>query len=207
MTSLEAKPHSLPVREGPAPAPSADEPVEALSLVEIAQRLERVTGMIEAERTREREARARYQEVADQADQRIRTIKEQAAALVREQQRRLRSFDGMLGEPEAQAPRTPSPSAPRRHSPLATPANIGQAILRLWTLPEFDHPLTTDEIAEALPAVGYDSKAAPRSLRSAVNQALAKLCRDGQIDKYRQDGTIIGHADRRSRARKYMPRA
>lgn len=207
-----ATPPTTPRRDPDDAMALPEEPkdLESLTLVEIAQLLERVTAQIEAERARERDARAHYQALATQTDARIRQIKQQASALVREQQRRLRSFDGMLDQPSDarsdQPDARPRPTQARRHSPLATPANIGQAILRLWTLPEFDQPLTTDQIAEALPTVGYESKAAPRSMRSAVNQALAKLCRDGQIDKYRADGSIIGHSDRRSRARRYMPR-
>ncbi len=185
----------------------SDEALDALSLVQIAERLERVTTQIEAERSREREARQKYREVADAVETRIMSIKAEAGSLVREQQSRLAAFDGMLdrrspGEEDARQ----GFAAGRRRHPLDTPANIGEAILRLWTLPEHDGPLTTDEIAESLPSVGYDSKAAPRSLRSAVNQALAKLCRDGKVDKYRQDGTVIGRHEHNARARKYKNR-
>jgi DNA-binding GntR family transcriptional regulator len=55
--------------------------------------------------------------------------------------------------------------------------------------------------------VGYESKAAPRSLRSAVNQALAKLSRDGKVQKYRQDGSVIAKNEPRARARKYRAKA
>lgn len=181
------------------------ESLESLSLVQIAERLERVTTQIEAERSRERDARAVYRQVADQVEASITSIKAGAAELVREQQRRLNSFDSMLGR-SSRADGEAQPEnfgSSRRRSPLDTPANIGEAILRLWTLPEYDEPLSTDQIADALPAVGYDSKAAPRSLRSAVNQALAKLCRDGRVEKYRQDGTIIGRHESGARARRY----
>lgn len=181
--------------------------VSSLTLVQIAERLEKVTAQIEAERTKERDARQKYREVADAVEARITAIKSEAGALVREQQSRLASFDGMLsrrsqGEDEARQ----GFAAGRRRHPLDAPANIGEAILRLWTLPEHDEPLTTDEIAEGLSTVGYDSKAAPRSLRSAVNQALAKLVRDGKVDKYRQDGSIIGRNEHGARARKYKSR-
>ena len=218
MTTLEANAsHVHPGRPGAArpqagsperpPLAAASDPT-TLTLVEIAERLEGVTAQIEAERAREREARAAYKQVAEHVEARIMSIREQAATLVREQQRRLASFDGMftpgsgLDEPRHDQERGPTA---RRHSPLATPANLGEAIVALWTLPEYTEPLSTEEIAEALPAVGYESKAAPRSLRSAVNQALAKLCRDGRIGKYRQDGSMIGRDDSRSRARRYMP--
>lgn len=203
----------MPTTEGTA-APEASHSatrttpadMDSLTLVQIAERLERITTQIEAERVREREARARYREVAEQVEARITSIKADASALVREQQRRLSSFDGMLGPARAADLDRPQgqDSAPRRRSPLDTPANIGDAILRLWTLPEHDEPLSTDEIAEALPSVGYESKAAPRSLRSAVNQALAKLCREGRIEKFRQDGSVIGRHQTGARARRYM---
>ncbi|MCA9287796.1 MAG: hypothetical protein KDA05_04380, partial [Phycisphaerales bacterium] len=169
---------------------------------------EGVTAQIESERSREREARAAYKQVAEQVEARITAIREQAAALVREQQRRMSSFDGLLA-PRPGLDEGPGDAgrggASRRHSPLATPANLGEAIIALWTLPEHSGPLSTEEIAEALPGVGYESRAVPRSLRSAVNQALARLSRDGRIEKYRQDGTLIGRDDTRSRARRYMP--
>lgn len=205
--------HIRPARDGtPRQGAGATGRVEAdpssLSLVEIAQYLEGVTAQIESERAREREARAAYKQVAEQVEARIVSIREQAASLVREQQRRMSSFDGMFAPAAGLDGASDDPrhaSGARRHSPLATPANLGEAIVALWTLPEHTTPLSTEEIAEALPSVGYESKAAPRSLRSAVNQALAKLSRDGRIEKYRQDGTMIRRDDTHSRARRYMP--
>lgn len=202
MPSTEAR--SLPPFAGDASPPRGDD-LSSLTLVQIAERLDRVTSQIEAERAREREARARYREVADQVDSRIQAIKSEASALVREQQRRLASFESSLG-----AHRSPGASVgarvPSLDGPPVAPANISEAIVMLWTLPEYDQPMTTDEIAEALPAVGYESKAAPRSLRSAVNQALGKLCRVGKMQKYRQDGSPIDPRDRGARARRYKAR-
>lgn len=184
--------------------------LESLTLVQIAERLERVTSLIEAERVRERDARTRYRQIADEVEARITAIKTDAASLVREQQRRLSSFDGMISiGPSAGTGRgaVASSGDTRRRTPLDTPSNISDAIVRIWSLPEYDEPLSTDEIAEALPAVGYESKAAPRSLRSAVNQALAKLCRSGRMEKYRQDGTVITRRETGARARRYKPTA
>jgi hypothetical protein len=188
--------------------PPAD--LGSLSLVQIAERLERVTSQIEAERVREREARARYKEIADQVEAKIAAIKAEASTLVREQHRRMTSFDGLLGAAGngvGAAPGARSPGAERRRGPAEAPANIADAIVRIWTLPQFDEPLSTEEIVDALPDVGYESKAAPRSLRSAVNQALAKLSRDGRVQKYRQDGTVIAKNEPRARARKYRAKS
>lgn len=188
----------------PSRAEAGSTDLSSLTLVQIAERLERVTSLIEAERSREREARAEYKQVADQVEARIVAIKAEASVLVREQQRRMSTFDGLIGGGAGAR----GDSERRRGSGDAdSPANIADAIVRLWSLPEYDEPLTTEEIVSALPAVGYESKAAPRSLRSAVNQALAKLCRDGRIQKYRQDGSVIGRNEPRARARKYMARA
>jgi hypothetical protein len=52
--------------------------------------------------------------------------------------------------------------------------------------------------------VGYKTDAAPASLRSSVNQALAKLCRVGTIVRLRADGSVIPPKDKTSRARKYL---
>src|SRR5262249_5421689 len=72
-------------------------PPGELSLVEIAERLERVTAAIEAERNIERDARRAYQDVASRVEAQIATIRSYAKSLVDEQRRRIASFDGMLG--------------------------------------------------------------------------------------------------------------
>src|ERR1043165_9497731 len=72
-------------------------PVAELSLVDIAGKLERITSLIEAERSRERLARKAYQVVADEVDAEIQRIREYARSLVTQQRRRIASFDGMLG--------------------------------------------------------------------------------------------------------------
>ncbi len=73
-------------------------PPGELSLVEIAERLEKVTHAIEAERTAEREARRVYQEVATRVEASIASIRAHARSLVDEQRRRMASFDGMIGD-------------------------------------------------------------------------------------------------------------
>ena len=85
--------------------------------------------------------------------------------------------------------------------------NIGDAILAIWTLSGYQRPLTTEEIGDALPETGYKSNAAPTSLKSSINQSLAKLCRSGAIIRYRSDGVRISARDTRSRARKYLASA
>lgn len=186
-----------------------------LTMVEIAQELERVMSLIEAERVKEREARKVYKEVADAVEAEIGRIRERAKTLVQEQQRRMSSFHGFIGDEgaaqSAQDGRGASISEvkPVRRSGAGgvdgPPRTIQDAVMRVWTLEGHDRPLTTDEIAEALPEVGYESKAAPRSLKSTLNQALAKLTRDGQMQKYRIDGSPIHPDESGARARRYMP--
>jgi len=172
--------------------------VREMKLPEIAAQMEHITSWIEAERVEEREARRVYQVVADRVNERIDRIKAFGQELMREQARRMQSFDGLLGT------QTDVPPDPFATSPRTPKKNISEAIVAVWALPDYDEPLTTEEIAEALPDVGYESKAAPRSLKSSLNQALAKLCRDGRVARFRMDGSIIDANETKARARKYM---
>jgi len=180
-------------------APSA---MKSLTLVQVAEELEKITSLIEAERVEEREARKVYQTVADRINARVDQIKKYGQDLVAEQQRRVNSFSGLLG--------TEPPASIRSSRPMAHPAasgpkkNISEAIVAIWRIPDYQEPLTTEEIAEALQDVGYESKAAPRSLKSTLNQTLAKLTRDGTVLRYRLDGTPIDAEETKARARKYM---
>jgi hypothetical protein len=194
-------------------------PPGELSLVDIAHRLERVTNAIEHERTAEREARKVYQEVAGRVEANIASIRGYARSLVDEQRRRMASFDGMIGEKNgagakasgaehgerASQIREPKPPRRDRHGVLSgEKMNIYEAVLRVWSLDEYRMPLTTTEISRAIKDVGYVTRAAPRSMKSTLNQALAKLCRDRLVRRFRTDGTEINPEDRHSRARKYM---
>lgn len=196
----------------PEPMPFATgKHVDEMSIVEISEQLERVTSWIEAQRVREREARAAYQAVASQVEANVTQIKAFAQSLVDSQRRRLSSFDGLLGkQKEEQASSSGSNSggggsAPRTRQPIAVePKNIGEAIMSIWTSGHTNEALTTDEIAATLPKIGYKSSAAPSSLKSSVNQALAKLCRTAKVVRFRSDGTRIPIRDMKSRARKYV---
>jgi hypothetical protein len=202
-------------------------PPGELSLVEIAERLERVTHAIEAERCTEREARRVYQETATKVEGNIAAIRAHARELVEEQRRRMASFDGMIGERHLNGNgnghghsygsiRELKPGAHDDHAqPLAVAApgegagrhgrlNIYEAVMRVWTVDKYSVPLTTSEISRAIKDVGYVTRAAPRSMKSTLNQALAKLCREKLVRRFRTDGTEIDPDDHRSRARKYM---
>ncbi|HYE03369.1 MAG TPA: hypothetical protein VD963_09060 [Phycisphaerales bacterium] len=183
--------------------------VTDLSFVEIAERLDQVTRLIEAQRVSERQARAAYRAVADEAEKNIAAIRDQARALVSEQRRRMASFDGMLSPEAAGATSTrPASNGALREVKPNTgrggKMSLTDAILRVWEEGHHDAPLTTEEIAGALRDVGYSTKASARSLKSTMNQALAKLCRDRKLKRYRIDGTEISTTDTRSRARRYM---
>jgi hypothetical protein len=177
-----------------------------MSMVELAQQLERVTAWIEAQRVREREARAVYQVVANEVEANVKQIKEYAERLMQAQQRKMSSFNGLLGVPE-QSMKESHPQVEvtlRRNRNTAAPKNIGDAIIAVWGMDRYAEPLTTEEIADALPEVGYQSDAAATSLRSSINQALAKLCRVGRVVRFRSDGSQIDIGDHTSRARKYL---
>lgn len=173
----------------------------AISMVDLASHLESVTVWIEQQRVREREARRAYEAVAAEVQERIGQIRDYAARLVAEHRRRISSFDGMVEQP----PLPPLPELKPEAGLLPRPRTIEDAILAIWSLDRYDEPLTTEQIARALPEVGYESKAAPRSLRSTVNQALARLCRDGRIHKFRMDGSPLPDDQPDARARRYQP--
>lgn len=181
-----------------------NKPINEMSLVEVAEQLEKVTSWIEAQRVREREARNAYQAVATVVEANIREIRKYGQALYDLQQKRMTSFQGLLGHSNGAAA---APGVkPGRHEPSAmTPKkNIAEAILAIWDLEKYREPLTTEDITDALPDVGYKSTAAPTSLKSSINQALAKLCRQAKVVRYRSDGSRIPIRDTKSRARRYM---
>jgi len=189
----------------------SDRPVSELSLVEVAEQLEKVTGWIEAQRVREREARTVYAVVQQQTDLNVKKIRDYAQDLVKHQQKKMNSFNGMLGvQPEVKPLNGQSSSRgggarfSNGSSSTPTPKNIGQAILAVWGPNHHEEALTTEEIASALPQVGYRTDAAPSSIKSSVNQALAKLCRVGTVVRLRADGSPIPPKDKTSRARKYL---
>lgn len=169
-------------------------PVSELSLVEIAERLERVTAEIESERAVEREARKQYEAVASKVESRIAQIRERAQELMNAQRRKVSSFDGILRNTEPEE--TTDTLSMSRHK------NISEAILAIWEIER--GTLTSEEIADGLSNVGYVTNAAPTSLRSSVNQAIAKLCRAGHLIRFRSDGSTIPPRDTHSRARKYL---
>ncbi|MCC6677310.1 MAG: hypothetical protein IT436_09205 [Phycisphaerales bacterium] len=183
-----------------------NKPIGDMSLVEIAEQLEKVTSWIEAQRVREREARNAYQSVATVVEVNIREIRKYGQALFDLQQKRMASFQGLLGHSNGSpAPLGGGKPGGRHDSSAMTPKkNIAEAILAIWDLEKFREPLTTEDITDALPDVGYKSTAAPTSLKSSINQALAKLCRQAKVVRYRSDGSRIPIRDTKSRARKYM---
>jgi hypothetical protein len=196
--------HSSPATSSSLPF-TETKPVAEMSLVEIAGALENVTGWIEAQRVREREARAAYQVVADEVDANVRQIRSFAERLVEQQRKRMSSFDSMLGKPEpTPALKYESGKASARPARGVQPKNLADAIAMIWTLDKYSDALTTEEILAALPEVGYQSEAAENSLRSSINQSLAKLCKVGRVVRIRADGSHISPRDTKSRARKYL---
>lgn len=194
-------------------------PVSEMTLIEISEQLERVTSWIEAERVKEREARAAYQAVATQVEARIQQIRKYAEDLVSAHGRKLNAFSGMLGRmPEAIEMPSFGGSKPARngHSkPVSVSVsgassgsderrNLADFIESIWSLPRYREALTTEEIAEALPDTGYQTTAAPNSIKSSINQSLAKLCQAGRVVRLRADGSRISARDLTSRARKYI---
>ncbi len=196
-------------------ADASERSLADLTMVQIAQELEQVTSLIEAERTREREARQVYRAVADEVEANIARIRKRVEDLLTEQRRRMNSFDGLIGRsapaasangPAAGAPRKPGqPASQSEAKPGGRKLSLTDAILMIWKDGGYSEPLTTEEIAGALPEVGYASRASDRSLKSTMNQALAKLCRDRKLRRYRIDGTEISANDKKSRARRYKP--
>jgi len=193
---------TTPASNDPLPF-TAEKPIGDMSLTDIAQALERVTGWIEAQRSVERDARLHYQAIAQECEGKVTKIREFAQELVRHQQRRMASFDTFLGG-KVEAKPSIGGAGSSRPVVKVVPRNLAQAIVGVWGLDKFAEALTTDEIAAALPEVGYQTDAAPTSLRSSVNQALAKLCRVGTIVRLRADGSVISPKDKTSRARKYL---
>lgn len=172
-----------------------------MTTIEIVQELEAASGKIEAERVREREARQQYKAIVDDVEAAITEIRNLAAVLVREQRRRLDSFGGLVGEKPTHAHpggRAAGKAGGRRRGQKGT---LAEAILTV----QYPEPLSTDEILAALGEAGFASNATDRSLKSSLNQALARLCRDGKVTRYRLDGEPIPEHDTRSRARRYMP--
>lgn len=195
-SNKETQPERLPFND--------NKPIPEMSLVEIAEQLERVTSWIEAQRVRERDARNVYQAIANVVEANIRDIRKYGQQLYDVQQKRMASFHGLLGHSNG-APAAATPRSSRHENAALTPKkNIAEAILAIWDLEKYREPLTTEDITDALPDVGYKSTAAPTSLKSSINQALAKLCRQAKVVRYRSDGSRIPIRDTKSRARKYM---
>lgn len=177
-------------------------PIAEMSITEIGGALENVTRWIENERVREREARKVYDAVASEVESRVATIRAYAERLLKANREKMAAFDGLLGT--KQQPQQASLRQNRAPSYLAEPKNLGEAILSVWQQDRFAEPLTTDELADAVKSIGYETSAAPASLKSSINQALAKLCKVGRVIRYRADGTMIDSKDKSSRARKYL---
>jgi len=155
---------------------------------------------IEQERARERAARARYQLVADEVESKVAAIRVRQREVELELNRRERlGAESAISGTESFFAETKPEGRKARH------ANLAEAILAIWSLEAYREPMTTQEIAQALPDVGYQSHAADRSLRSTINQALTRLCREGRVRKYRMDGTALDDSDTNARARRYMP--
>lgn len=178
-----------------------------MSLVEVAEQLEKVTSWIEQQRVQEREARQNYEQIKSRVESSIAHIKNYTKQLLEAQRRKMNSFDTMLGQAVQQ--QSPASYSGRRGSaPSAssgqTPRNMPDAIMAIWTTGKHSEPLTTEEIVEALSEVGYESNAKPSSLKSSVNQAIAKLAQTGYLIRMRSDGTRISIRDKNSRARKYI---
>ncbi|GMV25158.1 MAG: hypothetical protein AMXMBFR58_11890 [Phycisphaerae bacterium] len=179
-------------------------PVAELTLVEIAEQLEKVTGWIEAQRVRERDARRAYDQIASQVEANVDQIRKYANDLLGAQRKRMNAFDGLLGRQPEPPSMKPGRSSPAPQGGKSAKKNIVEAIYDVWSIDRYAEPLTTEEIIAALPDTGYQSNAAASSLKSSVNQALAKLCKVGRVVRLRADGTVIPPKDKTSRARKYL---
>lgn len=180
-------------------------PVNEMTLVEISQQLERITMLIEDERVKEREARATYDVVAKAAEANISAIKKSAQELRNAHLKKVAAFDGLLGvetAPSRQnfAQRTAAP-APRKPG---SKQNIQDAIFAIWDNSRFARTLTTDDIIDGLRANGFATAASERSLKSSINQNLAKLCRVEKVIRLRADGSKISSRDTSSRAKMYI---
>ena len=178
----------------------------SMTLVEIAEELEAAASRIETSRAVEREARARYQATADECIEHIERIKTRIAALVAEQHRKTSPIDGLSRNADAAGSMVEAKtggSLPPRQGPVRT---LADAILRVWDQTPEPEPLTTAQILDLLPSVGYRSRAAPKSLKSSLNQVIAKLCQSGELVKFRSDGTRLESDGEGVRARKYLSR-
>lgn len=189
---------------GAGSLPDLSRPAGQLSMVELSSQLERITSWIEAERSREREARSAYEAVRSDVDASIRRIKAYAQDLVSAQQRKISSFQGLLDGSKDGAGVSKGGGRADKRDPLAAPRNLGEAILAVWDLPGQGEPIGTEEIGALLGEVGYTTKASASSIKSSVNQALAKLTRDGLVLRIRSDGSVIPAKDTTARARKYL---
>ncbi len=177
-------------------------PINEMTIVDLGSALENVTKWIENERVREREARKAYDAVASEVEARVSKIRAYAEKLLKANRDKMASFDGLLGNKPA--PLSQAPRSGRAPTYIQEPKNLGEAILSVWQLDRYAEPLTTDELADAVKDVGYETSAAPSSLKSSINQALAKLCKVGRVIRYRADGSMIDSKDKSSRARKYL---
>lgn len=183
-------------------------PVSELSMVEIAEQLEKVSNWIDGERVREREAKTVYDGIAREVETKVKAIHNYAEQLISHHRKKINAFDGLLGKQSAPAPKVNSSGAKMasfsKQPTGSEPKNLAEAIIKIWTLSRYAEPLTTEEIADALEDVGYRTDAAESSIRSSINQALAKLAKVGRIIKYRADGSQIEPRDQTSRARRYL---
>jgi hypothetical protein len=181
----------------------SDKPIQEMTLVEIAGELELVTGWIEAQHVRERDARAAYEVVKREVDGNISTIKDRARRLFDQQKRKMNAFGGLLGYEQPASGGRPAGAMPPARKP-GSKQNLADAICEIWKMPQYDEALTTEEISEALKEVGWTSNASPSSLRSSLNQAIGKLSRVGRLIRFKGDGTRLSIRDTKSRARKYI---
>jgi type IV secretory pathway VirJ component len=191
------------------PTLNPDKPVQDMTLVELAEQLEKVTGWIESQHVREREARAAYDSTKREVDASVAQIRQYAKQLFDQQRKRMSAFGGMLGydtkDTSVAAAKALKARAAGHVAAHGEPKmNIADAICAIWNNDRNNDAMTTEEIAAALPLTGWESNAAPTSLRSSINQALAKLSRVGRIIRYRNDGARISIRDTKSRARKYI---
>lgn len=177
--------------------------VTDLNLMEVAEQLDQIGGWIEHERQRETEARRIFETTVRDVESKVHAIRGYAEKLMEQHRRKMSAFDGLLGKSSPRNPLARVATFPKAAA-SKEPRNLGEAIVSIWTLDRYAEPMTTEEIAEALADVGYESDAAATSLRSSINQALAKLCKVGRIVKFRADGSQISPKDHTSRARKYL---
>ena len=180
-----------------------------MNLIELAEQLEKVTGWIESQNLREREARADYEAVKREVEVSVSQIRQYAKQLFDAQRKKMNAFGGLMGyEPKDTSIAAARALKARAAGYVASNGegkmNIADAICAIWAKEKYNEAMTTEEIAATLPETGWESNAAPTSLRSSINQALAKLSRVGRIIRYRNDGTRISIRDTKSRARKYI---